>query len=107
VSLPSGFTPRDELADRTEHGAVYLRRLRRAQLALSLLALTAFGGLVGALPLVLYLVPALGRVDLLGVPVAVLLLVAPPFALFVALAWLYQRRADDLDASFRELVSRR
>jgi len=40
----------------------------------------------------------------LGVPVAVAVLLVPPFVVFVALAWLYQRRADALDAEFRDLV---
>ena len=41
--------PRVELDERTAHGGVYARRLRRAQLGLALLSLTAFGGLVGSL----------------------------------------------------------
>jgi hypothetical protein len=60
-----GRTPRDELADATEHGGLYLRRLVRAQLSLSMLALVAFGGLVGALPRALYLLPGLQHVTLL------------------------------------------
>ena len=43
-------TPREELAEATVHGQVYLRRLRRAQLSLSVMALVAFGALFGALP---------------------------------------------------------
>ena len=50
-------TPREELAEATPHGDVYLGRLIRAQLGLSLLALGAFGGLVGSLPLLFLLVP--------------------------------------------------
>ncbi|HEY6474688.1 MAG TPA: hypothetical protein VIY26_17465, partial [Acidimicrobiales bacterium] len=38
-------SPRQELADSTAHGHVYLRRLRHAQLHLSLLALHAPEGL--------------------------------------------------------------
>jgi uncharacterized membrane protein len=97
---------RDDLEEATPLGGVYLRRLRRAQLGLSLLALAAFAGLVGALPLVLELVPALRRIQVLGVPVALALLLAPPFVAFVALAWLYERRADGLDDAFRDLVER-
>jgi hypothetical protein len=94
-----------ELTETTAHGDVYLRRLRRAQLALSLASLVAFGGLVGALPLLLYLLPGLNRIDVLGVPLAIWLVVVPPFPLFVAIGWLQQRRADGLDAAFRELVT--
>jgi putative solute:sodium symporter small subunit len=99
-------TPRDELADATAHGEVYLRRLRRAQLALSLLALTAFGALFGVLPITLYLLPALHRIAPLGIPLALWLLVLPGPPLFVALGWVYTRRADALDQAFRELVER-
>jgi hypothetical protein len=101
---PPPRTPRDELAEATAHGALYLRRLRRAQLALSLLALTAFAGLVGALPLVLYLEPRLLSVDVLGVPLTLALLAVPPFPFFVAVAWLYARRAAELERAFGELV---
>jgi O-antigen/teichoic acid export membrane protein len=99
--------PRDELAEATALGDVYLRRLRRAQLGLSLLALVAFGGLIGALPLVLFLVPGLREIDVLGVPLSILLIVVPPYPLFVTMGWLYQRRADALDAAFRDLASAR
>ena len=96
---------RDELAEGTAHGDVYLRRLRKAQLSVSLLALTAFGGFIGALPLVLYLVPSLMDIEVLGLPLPLVLVVVPPFPIFVAIGWLHQRRADALDAAFRDLVT--
>jgi hypothetical protein len=94
-----------DLTDATAHGDVYLRRLRRAQLALSLASLVAFGGLIGALPLLLYLVPGINAVDIFGVPLSIWLVVVPPFPLFVAIGWLQQHRADGLDSAFRELVA--
>jgi putative solute:sodium symporter small subunit len=97
-------TPRDELAEETAYGALYLRRLRHAQLGLSLLGLVAFGGLVGSLPLLLAVAPGLARVHLLGVPLPALIVAVPAFPLFVAIAIVYQRRADALDESFRTLV---
>src|SRR6185437_6736233 len=42
-------TPRDELAEETAHGELYLTQLRRAQLELSLRGLVAVGGLVVSL----------------------------------------------------------
>lgn len=99
-------SPRQELADSTEHGEVYLRRLRRAQLQLSLLALVAFGAVFGILPLALYLLPGLDRITLIGVPVTIWLLIVPLSPLFIAIGWLYARRADALDAAFRDLVER-
>ena len=97
-------SPRDELAEGTPHGRVYLRRLMRAQLTLSLLALGAFGGLVGSLPLLFALAPSLQDISVLGVPLPVAVLAAPLFPLFVAIGWIYQRRADALDDAFRDLV---
>ena len=96
--------PRSELTEGTAHGDVYLRRLRREQLRLALLSLVAFGGLIGALPLILYLLPGLHEARVLGVPVPIWLVVVPPFPLFLLIGWLEQRRADALDAAFREML---
>jgi len=97
-------SPRDELADETTVGGIYLRRLVRAQLTLSLLSLVAFGGLLGALVLGLYLAPSLGDVDVLGIPLTYVLLGPPVFLLFLGVGWLYARRADALDDAFRDLA---
>jgi hypothetical protein len=102
VSAPR--TPRDELADATAHGSLYLRRLIRRQLGLSVLALVAFGGFLGSLPLALYLLPGLQDVDVLGLPLPVLAIVVPPFPILVAFGWLYAHRAEALEQEFRELV---
>jgi hypothetical protein len=52
----------------SEVGALYLRRLIRSQLLLTVQALVSFGALLAALPLALALIPWLGRARLLGVP---------------------------------------
>jgi hypothetical protein len=96
--------PTSDLNEATAHAAVYLRRLRREQLRLALLSLVAFGGAIGALPLILYLLPTLHEAELLGVPVPIWIVVVPPFPLFFAIGLLEQRRADGLDAAFRDLV---
>lgn len=96
--------PRDELADATSHGVLYVRRLRRTQLSLSLLAVVAFGGPIGALPLALYLLPGLARFDLFGVPLPFWLVAMPLFPLFVLFGVAYERRAEGLERSFRALV---
>ena len=100
-------TPRDELAEATAHGGLYLRRLIRSQLGLSTVALIAFGGIVGALPLALLLLPGLGDVFVLGVPLSIFIIAWPPFPLFIAIAVLYARRAEALEDSFRDLVGPR
>jgi uncharacterized membrane protein len=99
-------SPRVELAEATEHGEVYLRRLRRAQLQLALLALVAFGALFGVLPLALDVLPALRHTRVLEVPLAIWLMVVPMFPLFIAIGWLYARRADALDRAFADLVEK-
>ena len=100
-------TPRDELAEATAHGGLYLRRLIRSQLSLGVVALVAFGGIIGALPLALLLLPGLQDVSVLGIPLAIALVVWPPFPLFIAIAVLYARRAAALEESFRDLVEPR
>ena len=64
----------------------------------------AFGGIIGSLPLALYLLPGLQEVQLLGVPLPILIVALPPYPLFVTIAWLYTRRAAALEEAFRELV---
>ncbi len=104
MSGPPRRLPRDELAETTAHGGLYLRRLIRSQLALSLLALVAFGGIIGSLPLLLYLLPGLQDVQVLGVPLPLLIITVPPFPLLIAIGWLYARRAEALEDAFRDLV---
>ena len=59
MSRRAARTPRDELAESTALGDVYLRRLVRAQLSLSLLALVAFGALLGVAAAGAVLLPGL------------------------------------------------
>ena len=102
--MAAPLTAREEVREATAHGGLYLHRLRRAQLGVSLLALVVFAGLVGALPLVILLVERLRVIELLGLPMAIGLVIVPPYVLLVALGWLYARRANGLDAAFRELL---
>ena len=85
-----GRSPRDELRDTTEHGGLYLRRLMRAQLSLSVLTVVAFGGLMGSLPLALYLLPGLQDVDVLGLPLPLVIVVVPLFPVFIAFGLVYE-----------------
>ena len=64
----------------------------------------AFGGIIGALPLALLLLPGLQDVFVLGVPLPIVIIAWPPFPLFIAIAALYARRAAALEESFRDLV---
>jgi putative solute:sodium symporter small subunit len=83
-----------------------MRRLQHEQLRLSLLALVAFGAIFGILPLALYLLPVLHRIELFGIPLEIWILVVPMLPVFVSIGWLYARRADALDEAFKDLVER-
>ena len=104
MSRPPRRLPRDELAESTAYGGLFLRRLIRSQLGLSLMALVAFGGIIGALPLALLLLPGLEDVAVLGIPLPIVIIAWPPFLLFIAIAAIYARRAAALEESFRDLV---
>jgi hypothetical protein len=97
-------SPRQELAEATEVGGLYLRRLVRAQLGLSLSALVAFGGPVrSAAAGALHRPRAPGRRRPRR-PARAPARRADAVPFFLAIGWLYQRRADALDAAFRELA---
>jgi putative solute:sodium symporter small subunit len=105
-AAPEPRTPREELAESTAHGQVYLQRLQRAQLGLSITSLMAFAAIFGVMPLALYLLPHLDRITLLSVPLPLWIIVVPMLPVFVAIGWLYARRADEIDDAFRDLVQR-
>ena len=44
---------------------------------------------------------------MLGVPLPIFIIAWPPFALFIAIAVIYARRATALEESFRDLVEPR
>jgi hypothetical protein len=96
--------PRDELAETTAVGEIYLRRLVRAQLGLSLTALLSFGGVFAGLPLALWLAPGVDEVQVLGVPLTLVVLCVAVFPILIGVGRLYERRATALDEAFRDLV---
>jgi hypothetical protein len=95
---------REELAETTAVGEIYLRRLIRAQLSLSLTALLSFGGVFAGLPLALWLAPGVDDIVIFGVPLPLLVLCVAVFPILIAVGLLYERRANALDEAFRELV---
>ena len=86
------------------YGELYLTQLRRAQLELSLLGLLAFGGVVGSLPLLFALVPALAHVAVARRSARRMVGGRPAFPVFVVIGAVYERRANALDESFRDLI---
>ena len=65
----------------------------RAQLGLSVLTVIAFGGLMGSLPLALYLLPGLQDIQVLGLPLPLVIVAVPLYPVFIAFGLVYERRA--------------
>ena len=61
----------------------------------------------GKVPLVLHLVPAVGRVVVLGVPVPWVILTVVAFIEIVLLGIFYVRRAERNEAAFSDLLDNR
>ena len=94
-----------DLDQSTRLGGVYLASLLREQLWLAARTLGLLAALVGALPLVFYLVPSLSRVSVLGLPVAWILLGVVVYPVLLALGWRYVRAAERNERDFAELMS--
>lgn len=96
-----------DIDEQTRLGEVYMRSLVRAQLRLGLLTAGGVLGLFGALPLLFLVAPGLREIELLGVPLAWLLLGVLVYPFLVGAAWLYVRQAERVERDFTELVQRR
>lgn len=99
--------PHNRLGDvheQTEMGGIYLRSLLREQMVLAGRVLVLLVLTLGAVPLVFQLWPSLAEWEVLGLPLAWLLLgiVVYPFLLF--LGWRYVRRVERNEQDFADLV---
>ena len=72
-------------------------RIRRRQLHRAVTALLVGAAFLVGLPLLLYLVPALGGVRLVGVPVSWLAVAVLPWPVLAAMAWWQLRRAEAVE----------
>jgi uncharacterized protein YacL len=96
-----------EIDEQSRLGEVYVDSLMRSQLRLAL-AITAMLGLtLGLVPLVLHLVPAWGRIVVLGVPVPWVILTVFAFVEIVVLGWFYVRQAERNEDAFSDLLDNR
>ncbi|MFC0863335.1 hypothetical protein ACFHYQ_13635 [Sphaerimonospora cavernae] len=93
-----------EIDEQTQLGEVYMRSLVRTQFRLALFVCTLLACVVGGLPLLFLLVPELGEVRLLGVPLAWAVLAGFIYPAFVVGAWLYVRQAERGERDFAEIV---
>ncbi len=99
--------PRNRVGDVNEQtplGDVFLRSLLKEQLALAVRVLVLIGLTLGLLPLAFHLWPRAADAEVLGIPVAWLVLggLAYPFLLFVG--WRYVRSAERNEHDFTVLV---
>jgi hypothetical protein len=102
---PRGEVARD-IDEQTRLGEVYIASLMRAQLRLALTVCSVFGCLLGGLPLLFALQPALRGLRVLGVPFAWLVLGVVVYPALLAGGWLYVRQAESNERDFADLVER-
>jgi hypothetical protein len=93
-----------EVAEQTEVGEVLLRGLVRAQLGLALRLAGLVVVLLGVLPLVFAVVPALGEVSVLGVRLPWLLLGVLAYPFLWLVGWAHTRLAERTEQDFADLV---
>ncbi|GAB3072518.1 hypothetical protein GCM10027053_42090 [Intrasporangium mesophilum] len=96
-----------EIDEQTRLGEVYITSLMRSQLRLAIGVLGVVALTLGALPLLFWLVPAIGTLDLLGIPVPWLLLTVVAFAEVIVLGRLYVRQAERNEDNFSDLLDER
>jgi len=104
---PRRHTPRartGDIDDQTRLGTVYLESLLREQLRLAARTILVLVLSVGTLPLAFHLVPGLAGLQLLGIPLAWLLLGGAVYPLLVLLGWRYVRRAERNERDFADLL---
>ncbi len=99
-------TAASEIDAQSEVGEIYLRTLLRAQLRAGLAVLSMLVLTIGMLPLVFWLVPALTRWHVLGMPVSWGLLAFGCYPVLVLLAWRYVRVAERNERAFARVVER-
>jgi hypothetical protein len=95
---------RREIDEQTIVGEVYMRSLVRLQLRLAIGICLIFAVLLGGLPILFTLEPALSDTRLVGVPVPWLLLGFVVYPVLVLTGWFYVRQAERNERDFSELV---
>ena len=93
-----------DVHEQTPLGGVYLRSLLRAQLILAVRVLLLMGVPLGGLPLLFHLAPGLADVQVLGLPVAWVLLGIVVYPFLLLLGWRYVRQVERNESDFADLV---
>ncbi|MGH7666011.1 MAG: hypothetical protein ACRENY_06555 [Candidatus Dormibacteria bacterium] len=93
-----------EFEEQTEVGELYLRALMRRQGRLSLSVAVAFAAFLMVQPLLAWLWPEWGQLQLGGIPLAWLVLGIASYPLLIWLGSIYVRRAEEVDDEFTDLL---
>jgi hypothetical protein len=101
-----GVPAAHDIAEQTELGAVLLRSLLRAQLALALRVAAVIAVLLGGLPLTFALVPSLWTDTLVGLPVPLVVLGAGAYPVLWLAGRRFVRNAERNEADFVDVVER-
>lgn len=96
-----------EIDEQTGLGEVYMRSLLRSQLRLGLSVLAATAVLLGGLPLLFVLAPSVASAQVLGLPLAWLLLGVLAYPVLWLAARYYVRHAERNEADFTDVLRRR
>ena len=96
-----------EIDEQTRLGEVYITSLMRSQLRLAIGVLGVVALTLGALPLLFWLVPAIGTLELVGIPVPWMLLTVVAFAEVIMLGRVYVRQAERNEDNFSDLLDER
>ena len=107
ASTAAARSTRREIDEDTVVGEVYLRSLLRTQLrvGLGVIGLLALG--LGLLPIAFRIVPGLGSVRVLSVPLPWLVVGVGVYPLLILAAWWLVRTSERAEQDFIELVERR
>jgi hypothetical protein len=97
-------TRRGDVHEQTPLGDVFLRSLLKEQLALAIRVLVLIGLTLGLLPLAFHLWPDLADLDVVGLPVAWLVLGGLVYPFLLLVGWRYVRSVERNERDFTALV---
>lgn len=106
AARPRRVTVTREIDAQTEVGEVYMRSLLSSQVRLAVMVLGGMALMLGGLPALFALVPAVRGVDVLGIPLPWLLLGGLVYPLLITLGWFFVRQAERTERDFTDLVDR-
>ena len=106
ASRPRRVDVGSEIDAQTRLGEIYLSSLLRVQLRLAGFVIGLLLVLVGGLPLLYWLFPALDDVHVLGMPLAWVVLGFAVYPVMLLLGWLYVRSAERNERDFVDMVER-